>query len=308
MRRREFIRKGLGAGIMAGSAIKLLPGTGLSARTGTPENYDMVAVLGGNPGEMFDRAILSLGGMKNFVRPNQVVVVKPNIGWDSTPERAACTNPELVGRIIEHCFDAGAREVYVFDNSINEWSRCYQNSGIEKAARNAGAKVVAGNSESNYQAVEIKSGRQLKRVKVHELILGSDVLINVPVLKTHGGAIITASMKNLMGIVWDRRYWHENDLHQCIADMCTEIKPDLNVVDAYRVIVRNGPRGVSVEDVSTMKYQIVSKDIVACDAAAAKLINKDPERIGHIRLGNEMGVGRSDLNSLSINRIKISPA
>jgi uncharacterized protein (DUF362 family) len=306
MYRREFIRKGIGAGIVTGSAIRLFPGTGSSTRVPAPAGYDMVAVLGGSPGEMFDRAILALGGMKNFVKANQTVVVKPNIGWDSTPERAACTNPELVARIIEHCFAAGARDVYVVDNTINEWTRCYQNSGIEKAARDAGAKVVTGNSESHYQSVDIKNGRQLKTAKVHELILGSDVFINVPVLKTHGGAIITASMKNLMGIVWDRRYWHENDLHQCIADMCTAIKPDLNVVDAYRVMLRNGPRGVSVEDVSTMKYQIVSTDMVACDAAAAKLMEKDPERIGHIKLGNEMGVGRSDLENLSINRIKIS--
>jgi uncharacterized protein (DUF362 family) len=196
--------------------------------------------------------------------------------------------------------------VYVFDNCINEWTRGYQKSGIEKAARNAGAKIVSGNSQSHYQAVEIKNGKRLKKAEVHELILDSDVFINVPVLKTHGGAIITASMKNLMGIVWDRRYWHENDLHQCIADLCTEIQPDLNVVDAYRVMLRNGPRGVSAEDVSTMKYQIVSRDMVACDAAAAKLMDKDPERIGHIRLGNEMGVGRSDLENLSIKRIKIS--
>lgn len=306
MQRREFIRKGIGAGIVTGSAIRLFPGTGSSTRVPAPAVYDMIAVLGGSPGEMFDRAVLALGGMKNFVKANQTVVVKPNIGWDSTPERAACTNPELVARIIEHCFAAGARDVYVVDNTINEWTRCYQNSGIEKAARDAGAKVVTGSSEAHYQAVEIKNGRQLKTAKVHELILGSDVFINVPVLKTHGGAIITASMKNLMGIVWDRRYWHENDLHQCIADMCTAIKPDLNVVDAYRVMLRNGPRGVSVEDVSTMKYQIVSADMVACDAAAAKLMEKDPERIGHIKLGNEMGVGRSDLENLSINRIKIS--
>ena len=306
MQRREFLSKSISAGILTGSAIKLFPGTGLSSRMTAAPAYDMVAVLGGSPGEMFDRAIQALGGMKTFVKKNKTVIVKPNIGWDSTPERAACTNPDLVGRIIEHSFAAGAKDVYVFDNSINDWSRCYQNSGIEKAARDAGAKVVTGSSESHYQLVEIKNGKQLKTAKVHELILGTDVFINVPVLKTHGGAIITASMKNLMGIVWDRRYWHENDLHQCIADMCTAIKPDLNIVDAYRVIVRNGPRGVSVEDVSTMKYQVVSADMVACDTAAAKLLEKDPLRIGHIRLGNEMGVGRSDLENLSINRIKIS--
>ncbi len=304
MKRRDFIKKGVSAGVIGSSALSLLPYRKPGARPSV-ETCDMAAVLGGEPGEMFDRAIAAMGGIKKYVKPNQTVVVKPNIGWDSTPERAACTNPELVGRIVEHCIAAGAKDVYVFDNTINEWTRCYKNSGIEKAAKDAGAKIVTGKSEGHYQPIEIAGGRRLKQAAVHELILESDVFINVPILKTHGGAKVTVSMKNLMGVIWDRRWWHENDLHQCIADLCTEIQPDLNIVDAYRVMKRNGPRGVSTEDVSTMKYQIISEDMVACDAAAVKLLGEDPERIGHIRIGNEMGVGNSDLDGLLIERIKI---
>jgi uncharacterized protein (DUF362 family) len=304
MRRREFIRTGVSAGVIGSSFMGLLPLRKPGARP-LVETCDMAAVMGGGPGDMFDRAITAMGGMKSYVKPNQTVVVKPNIGWDSTPERGACTNPELVGRIIRHCFAAGAKDVYVFDNTINEWTRCYRNSGIEKAAKDAGAKVVTGKSEGHYHPIEIPGGRRLRKAAVHELVLESDVFINVPVLKTHGGSQVTVSMKNLMGIVWDRRWWHENDLHQCIADLCTRIAPDLNVVDAYRVMKRNGPRGVSVEDVSTMKYQIISRDIVASDAAAVKLLGEEPQQIGHIRIGNEMGVGRSDLDQLVIERIKI---
>ena len=304
MNRRNFIKKGVSAGVIGGSALSLFPYQNLGARH-SRETCDMAAVMGGEPGDMFDRAITAMGGMKKYVKANQTVVVKPNIGWDSTPERAACTNPELVGRIVEHCIAAGAKDVYVFDNTINEWTRCYKNSGIEKAARDAGAKIVTGKSEGHYQPIDIANGRRLKQAAVHELILESDVFINVPVLKTHGGSKVTAAMKNLMGVIWDRRWWHENDLHQCIADLCTEIQPDLNIVDAYRVMKRNGPRGVSIEDVSTMKYQIVSEDMVACDAAAVKLLGEDPQRIGHIRIGNEMGVGQSDLDGLLIERIKI---
>jgi len=304
MNRRNFIKKGVSAGVIGGSALSLIPYQKLGAHH-LGETYDMAAVLGGEPGDMFDRAITAMGGMKKYVKPNQTVVVKPNIGWDSTPEKAACTNPELVGRIVEHCVAAGAKDVYVFDNTINEWTRCYKNSGIEKAAKDAGAKIVTGKSEGHYHTLDIPNGKRLKQAAVHELILESDVFINVPVLKTHGGANVTVAMKNLMGVIWDRQWWHHNDLHQCIADFCTEIKPDLNIVDAYRVLKRNGPMSRNIADVSTMKYQIISEDMVACDAAAVKLLGEDAARIGHIRLGNEMGVGQSDLDALLIERIKI---
>jgi uncharacterized protein (DUF362 family) len=305
MKRRDFIIKGLGAGILTGSALTLGSYKKVFGKEPDQQTWDLVAVKGGEPGVMFDKAILSMGGMKKYVKPNQTVVVKPNIGWDTNMERGANTNPQLVARIVEHCLSAGAKTVYVFDHTINEWTRTYSNSGIEKAAKDAGAKIVSGNSESYYHEVTIKNGKVLKKDKVHELILESDVFINVPILKTHGGSTLTISMKNLMGIMWDRRFWHDNDLHQCIADFASEIKPTLNVVDAYRVMKRNGPRGVSLSDVVEMKSLIISEDIVAADTAAAKLIGKEPEQIGHIRIANEMGVGTSDLTKLAINRITI---
>ncbi len=254
---------------------------------------------------MFDKGIAALGGMGSFVTEGQTVVVKPNIAWDRTPEMAANTNPELVGRIVEHCLKAGARRVYVFDHTCDEWRACYRTSGIEKAASDAGAQVVPGNSERYFQDISLPDGKRLTAAKEHELLLESDVLINVPVLKHHGGASITVSMKNLMGNVWDRRYYHRNDLHQCIADYTTWRKPDLNIVDAYRVMMRNGPRGGSLEDVVTMEAQIISTDIVAADAAASLMFGLQPTEVGHIRLGQEMGIGTMDLDELNINRLRM---
>ena len=155
-----------------------------------------------------------------------------------------------------------------------------------------------------YHEVEIKNGKSLKKAKVHELILSSDVFINVPTLKHHDSTGLSIAMKNLMGIVLDRGYWHRNDLAQCIADFPTYKKPDLNIVDAYRVMMKNGPRGVSVNDVVTMKGQLISTDIVAVDAAAAKLFGKDPSQLDYIVKGQEMGLGTMNLSKLKIHRIK----
>ncbi len=304
MKRRDFISKSVKAGLLAGSALSLGNYSKLFAYNSfiPPDSYDLAAIRGGEPDAMFDEAIKALGGMSKFVKKGQTVVVKPNIGWDVSPERAGNTNPLLVNRIIKHCFEAGAKDVYVFDNTCDNWRRTYTNSGIEKAAKDAKAKIVSGATENYYQKVTVKQGKKLKEAKVHELILSSDVFINVPILKHHGSADLTISMKNLMGIVWDRGYWHRNDLHQCIADFTSFRKPDLNVVDAYYVMKRNGPRGVSKADVVTMKSQVVSSDIVAADAAAAKLFGKEPDNIEYIRIANEMKLGAIDLDKLNIYR------
>lgn len=303
MKRRDFLKHSL----IVGASVTL-PGIfgnyyAKSSYT-KPSTYDLVAIKGGEPDVMFDEAIKYFGGIKNFVKKNQKVLIKPNIGWDTSPERAANTNPKLVAQVIKHCFEAGAKEVYVFDHTCDDWKRAYSNSGIEKAVKDAGGTIVPGNSESYYQEISINFGKVLTKTKVHELILDTDVFINIPVLKHHGSAKLTIAMKNMMGVVWDRGYWHRNDLHQCIADYSTYTKkPVLNIVDAYYVMKQNGPRGVSQNDVVVMKSQIISTDIVAADSAAAKLFGNEPENIPYIKIADSMGIGKMDLSKLNIKRI-----
>ncbi len=305
MKRRDFVKKGMNVGALVGASSLGL--ASLNNLVGSPilSGFDLVAVKGGEPDTMFDQAIASLGGMDKLVKKGQSVVIKPNIGWDASPERAANTNPILVKRIVEHCKQAGAKDVYVFDHTCDTWTKCYANSGIEKSVKEAGGKMVSGSSEGYYHVLESTMTKRLKSVKVHELILESDVFINVPVLKHHSSARITSAMKNLMGIVWDRRYWHNNDLNQCIAEFPLYRKPDLNIVDAYAVMKRNGPRGVSTADVLYPKSLLVSPDIVAIDAAAVKIFGNEPDRIPYIRIADEMNIGTKDLSQLAINRIKM---
>lgn len=305
MDRRNFLKKSIGTGVVAGAGLtfggwnKILAAPYASA-------YDLVAVKGGEPAAMFDKGIAALGGMKNFVKPNQTVVIKPNIGWDVVPEKAANTNPFLVKRIIEHCMNAGAKEVYVFDHTCDTWNKCYKTSGIESIVKDAGGKMVPGNTQNYYQKISVDGGKVLSVARVHELVLDSDVFINVPVLKSHSSTKLTLSMKNLMGVVWDRRFWHQNNLHQCIADYAGFYrKPDLNVLDAYNVMMKNGPRGVSKADVSNMKTQLLGTDMVAIDAAAAKLFGIDPASVSYIKYADAAGVGTMDLSKLSISRIKL---
>ena len=306
MKRREFFKTSIGAGIAAGAVLNLGGYKDLWKSEVAAAKYDMIAIMGGNPDAMFDLGIQELGGMGAFVSKGQKVLVKPNIGWDVIPEHAANTNPLLVKRIVEHCFRAGAKEVYVLDHSLDNWVNCYKNSGIEKAAKSGGAKVVPANSESYYQQVAIPGGIKLQSVKVHQLLLETDVFINVPILKDHNSVRMTCCLKNTMGLVWDRGYWHANNLNQCIADYALyEKKPALNIIDCFNVMVKHGPQGVSKEDVVAMKSQIITTDWVAGDAAAARMLGVPAEKIEYIAMAHKMGVGNMNLESLSIKRIKM---
>lgn len=305
MDRREFCQKSLafGAALYSASLFNWIAPSPVQAATeATP---DLVAVKNGEPDVMFDKAIAAIGGIEQVVQSGQIVVIKPNIGWNRGPETAANTNPLLVKRIVEHCVNAGAKKVYVFDNSVTSSGgpKCYQKSGIEEAATAAGATMAPAHATKYYGEITIPGAKSLPKTLVHELIHEADVLINVPVLKHHFGSQLTIAMKNLMGVVWDRDAYHRQGLHQCIADFCLFRKPDLNVVDAYQVTMRNGPHRAREKDLELKKTLLLSRDIVAVDTAAAKVFGIEPEKVRHIGYGQEHQLGTMDLESLQIERI-----
>lgn len=307
MDRKEFLKKAFQIGVVAGT----VSFTGGFEKAFAAVNKavvknalpDLVAIKGGLPADMFSQGIRALGGMKAFVKAGQTVVIKPNIGWDVTPELAACTNPELVAQIVKESYLAGAKKVIVFDHTSDNWVDAYKNSGIEAAVKAAGGIMAPGNNKADFKKQIIPGGKTLTSAEVHELFTSCDVLINVPILKHHGTAKMTAAMKNLMGTVWDRPGWHIVGLDKCIAEYPAFKKPDLNVVDAYRVMTRNGPRGVSVEDVVEMGSQILSRDIVAADAAAALIFGTKLEDISYIKLAHDKGLGNMNLGELNIKKI-----
>jgi len=312
MDRRDFLKVVAVTG--AAFSLKMSGGMDILAQSikssTTGKTVDLVAVMGGEPEEMFRKAIEEIGGMSNFVKKGQKVCVKPNIGWDKAPELAANTNPKLVAEIVKQALAAGASEVWVFDHTCDEWTKCYRNSGIEAAAKAAGAKILPAHEESYYKEVNLPKGKAINKAKVHQAILDCDVWINVPILKHHGGANMSLSMKNFMGIVWDRRTFHIKNLQQCIADICTlDKKPILNVIDGYQLLKQNGPQGKTETDVVPAKALFMSQDIVAVDTAATKFFNQTRnmplEDVKHIALGEELKLGTMNLDKLNIKRIKM---
>ena len=312
MKRKDFLKAITLAGAAAGAGI--WNGVNVFAQTNEAKSdeCELALVMGGEPDIMFQKAIAAFGGMGKFVKTGQKVVIKPNIGWDRKPETAANTNPILVGEMVKQCFAAGAKEVVVFDRSVDNWQNTYKTSGIEDAVKAAGGIVVPSGDPADYREVELPQGVLLKKTKIHKALLDCNVWFNVPVLKTHGGAKLTISLKNYMGIVLDRGPFHQTGLDQCIADCATFIKrPALNVVDAYRAMKANGPKGVSEADAVMLKGLIVSPDIVAADTAAMTLFNQIPNAakmdldiVKHIKMAEALGLGKTDLDMLKVERIR----
>ena len=304
--RKGFVKLcGIGAGalVMSNGLLKFAFGQD-SVSTGRTVKkikglHDLVAVKGEDPYAITVKAVEAMGGMDKFVKKNSVVLVKPNIGWDRSPEQAGDTNPYVVGALVDMCFKAGAKRVNVFDNTCNDSKRCYENSGIEKIAKEKGANVYFVD-EWNVVKAKFSYKSPMEGWPIYRDALECDTFINVPILKNHGLTGLTLSMKNLMGICSGNRGLIHFDIGTKLAHLTDFIKPDLTVIDAYRVLLRNGPTGGNLEDVSDMKTVIVGSDPVLCDSYAAKLMNKDPLSISYINQAVKQNLGSADIEKADI--------
>lgn len=253
--------------------------------------------------KLTEEAIKGIGGLGRFVNKGDVVWVKPNIGWDRTPEQAANTHPEVVKAIIRLCMEAGAKTVKVGDNPCNDAQKSYKNSGIEAAAKEAGAEVVYLDKD-RYREVKI-NGKRLDSIPIYPEITDCNLIISCPVVKHHSATKLTACMKNFMGIIDNRRKFHQ-DLPGCIADLTAYLKPRIAVLDATRILTAHGPTGGDLKDVKVMNTVAAGVDLVALDALAAELLGNDPADIGTVVAGHEYGLGTKDYKSLNLKELEIA--
>ncbi|BHH82034.1 DUF362 domain-containing protein [Desulforhopalus sp. 52FAK] len=263
---------------------------------------ELSLVTGANYKEVVSKSIELLGGMGKFVRSGDTVVVKPNIGWDRTPEQAANTNPLVVQRLIELALDAGASTVRIFDHTCNEKRRCYQNSGMVDMVKDIGSKKVRLDhiDRRKFISVKIERGKSLTNWKIYEEAITADVYINVPVAKHHGLGRLSLGLKNSMGVIGGNRGSLHHDLGQQLADLATVVTPSLTVIDATRILLRNGPQGGSLKDVKKLDQVIASADPVAADAFGATLFGLAPEDIDSTVAAYKMGLGQMELDKINV--------
>lgn len=295
MKRREFLKD-----LALGSLMLKMPGW---LRAQAPSWPDIAWVEGDDPATITKKAIELLGGMKRFISRGDKVVIKPNIGWDRTPELAACTNPEVVRALVEMCFEAGAKEVIVTDNSTNAPQRCFPRSGIEAAAKAAGARVLLPNPY-RLRKTAIK-GVWLKEWEVFSDFLEADKLINVPIAKHHSLSRLTLGMKNWLGALGGARNQLHQRLDEAMVDLAAFFRPVLTVMDAYRILLRNGPQGGRLSDVKLQKMVVAGIDPVAVDSIATTFFDLKPEDLAYLPMAKERGLGEMNFERLRLEKRKI---
>jgi len=261
-------------------------------------NYPQLAVLqGDDPVALVKEAIRDLGGIQRFISRGDVVLVKPNIGWDRTPEQAANTNPDVVAEVVRQCLGAGAKRVVVTDVSCNELRRCFQRSGIAEAAKQAGAEVILPDP-SSFKEINLQ-GEVLHAWPVFEPFLNADKIINVPVAKHHALTGTTLGMKNWYGMLGGQRNQLHQKIHESLVDLADFVRPTLTIIDCYRILLRNGPTGGNLEDVLLKKTLLASTDPVAIDAYAAKAYwNIDVDALPYLKLAAKRGLGTYEFERL----------
>jgi uncharacterized protein (DUF362 family) len=270
----------------AGTAVLMLPWQIWAEES---QKTTLVLVRGGTPSEALKTALKALGGINQFDPNGKSIVIKPNIGWDRTPAQGANTDPELVAAGVKTFVEAGA-EVSVFDFTCNTAQRCYRRSGIEEAAKNAGARVTHIH-EKRFEKVNLPDGKVVKHWGIYKDYLQADLRINMPILKHHTLAGVTMGLKNLMGVMEDPRSTIHSGFQQKLIDITAPILPELTILDARRVLRRNGPQGGNVDDVEIMNCLIAGFDPIAVDAEGARLFGMNPRDLDYLVEAEQRGLG-----------------
>jgi uncharacterized protein (DUF362 family) len=306
MKRRDFLKLNAKGALLAaaGGAGLILPDTALS--DGTPD----LAVAKGSPAAAARAAMELLGGMKNFVKPGQRVLIKPNMSFANPPDMATTTHPEVVSAVAAMCKEAGAGRVDILDNVLSSVETCLERTGIAAACKAIGPNMVEGVTRSDrFKETEIDSPLSMSKTDVMKEVLEADVLIAVPQAKHHSSAGVSLAMKGMMGLILNRGVFHwRYDLHEAIVDLNTVCKADLSIIDCTRVLTTNGPSGPG--KVIKPGMVVAGKDFVATDAKVVSMFKwydrkVEPKNVKHIRIAHERGLGRMDVDALITKTVEV---
>lgn len=303
--RREFIEKTL----KTGAAVTFASGFPTILQASAETGFDL-AVARGDIGLAVKAVIETLGGIQRFVKQGQTVVLKPNMSFPNPPEWGSTTHPDVVTTVAQLCLDAGAKRIAVIDQPLRRPEVCLKRAGIAKACQGMpNVTVLALSEQKFYQKIAVPSGKELHEVEIARDVLQADVLINLPVAKSHMASGVSLGMKNLMGLIWDREYFHQYiDLNQGIADLSTLIQPDLILMDATRPMTTAGPGGPG--KLVQLNTIVAGIDPVAVDSYTVSLTQWyghqfAGKNVKYVLKAADLGLGEIDVSKLNVKEIEV---
>ncbi|HEY9071967.1 MAG TPA: DUF362 domain-containing protein [Candidatus Ozemobacteraceae bacterium] len=306
MKRRDFLKMAAGAAAAVSLGPVFTTGADLFAEDGA-SLPPAVWVEGSGPSALLKAALDAYGGIGRFVSAGDIVVVKPNIGWDRTPELAGNTNPDLVAEVVKACLAAGAAKVKVFDRTCNNAQRTYVSSMIEEKAAEAGAEVTH-ISDDGYVEHPLPNGKVLKSWPIYKEYLDATKVINVPIAKHHGMATVTLGLKNLMGVMGGSRGEIHTPFQQKLVDIAMHILPTLTIIDAYRILMDHGPSGGDPADVKLTKTLVMSPCTLAADITALPLFGLTLDAVPYLKEAVSRGIAKYDIATLQPKKILLPAA
>ncbi len=301
--RRNFIKTGA-----AGSALLAAAPSTLSAAP--KEKPDVWIFKGKDPKKLMETCMDTLFENGGFGKNVKKLGFKPNLAFSRTPEQGICTHPDLIDVFLERTIASGIKDIVIPERLLGGRTEIVMaRNGAGPVLKKHKQKILPTKDKSTpFTSVEIPKAKRLKTVEIATDLLECDATVNMPIAKHHSGAAMTITMKNWMGVIKDPRWWHNNDLHQCIADFSLALKATWSIVDATRCITSQGPRGPSEFDPNIMIYPneiILSRDTVAADAMATRHFLESPRKVKHLALAEEMGLGVIDEKEMTIHEIEV---
>ncbi len=265
-----------------------------------PQLGQRMSIVRGNiRSETLELALKSIGGIQAFIKKGDRVLLKVNAAFASPPMLNATTHPEMVSALTRLCLKAGAASVTVTDNPINDPASCFRLTGIEQAARSAGATVAFPQKEF-FKPFSLAEAQLIRHWPVlYDPLSRIDKIIGTAPVKDHHRSGASMIMKNWYGLLGGRRNIFHQDIHTIIKELAMMIKPTLVVLDGTTTMMRNGPTGGSLSDLKETHTMIVSTDQVAADAFGATLLGKTVDELAFIKKAEAMKLGTADFQSLN---------
>ena len=244
------------------------------------------------------RALEALGGMAAFIKPGDRVLIKVNAAFALPSLLCATTHPELLAEVVRMCHAAGARQVVVTDNPINDPASCFRLTGIAAAAESAGARVLLPHARL-FRPFTLPGGRLLRQCPVlASPFEGITKVIGLSPVKDHHRAGASLSLKNWYGLLGGRRNIFHQDINTIICELGLMLRPTLVLLDGVHSMQSNGPTGGSVADLKMTRTMIAATDLVAADTLAAGLLGRTPASLPYLAMAQTAGLGTMDVDSL----------
>lgn len=270
MKRREFL-------IMTTASLlssKLLKASELSQLNSVKKQFIVSFV---NKEDDIQRALedglKELDGIEKYLFRRCRVLLKPTMAWNQKPGTGYNSDPRIVKTIIDMCYKAGAREVALFDNTFDEWTLTYKNSGIERIAKDSAARVIPANDIRYYKPINAQ-GKLNNNLLIHEALINADIVINLPVVNQKTNVPASGAIANYLGCIWNRSSCLAAN-YSCLSDLLHFKKPHINISEIWPDGVFNPEMAIS----DAKRALIFSHAIVGTDVLTARLFHTENDNI-----------------------------